>query len=440
MLVGSVLIQVLTICVSLAALFYYSEMVGWIVLAFIPIYSTLLLFFNPKIVSKQRDVLSHQAINESNYIDTITGISEIKNFNKERYFSTLTEGIFRLFQDKVYSLNKFRLQINFAVEAVSIAITLVVIAYCSFQVFSSDLQIGELVAILSLVGSVVPGLVAVTLFNIQIQEIKVVFDRMQEFTDIPPEKMQPNRTIGMPGYALELKGVTFYYPGTARLLHDIDLRVEKGHIKSLIGESGTGKSTLLQLIQRFYSPKDGKIYLDNHPVDEIDLSAYRSNIGVVPQEVKIFNGSLAFNIALSSESGEYERLDQWTIANGLDDYFKKFPQGYATILGEEGINISGGQKQVIGIARALFRNPSFLLLDESTSALDKNTEATILSIIQSAKANVGVLLLTHRIVTASKTDYIYILENTGIADHGKPSDLMMRDNLFSSFFKELEIY
>ena len=144
-----------------------------------------------------------------------------------------------------------------------------------------------------------------------------------------------------------------------------------------------------------------------------------------------------FNIALSEDPQEYEHLVKWCESIGFGEYFRKFPQGYMTLLGEEGANISGGQRQLVALARALYKKPKFLLMDESTSAMDINTERFVFELIESLKSQMGVLFVTHRIKTAAKADYIYILENGQISTKGKPGDLLHSDNLFSQEMNEI---
>ena len=190
-----------------------------------------------------------------------------------------------------------------------------------------------------------------------------------------------------------------------------------------MGESGAGKSTILQLLQRFYEPVSGIILANDLNIETLDLDDYRKGIGVVPQDIKIFNNYLLFNIALSEDPKELEQVPTWCQEHGFDQFFTKFPQGYMTLLGEEGANISGGQKQLVGLARALYRNPSVLLIDEGTSTMDRKTEQFIIDMIKRIKSDIAILMVTHRMKVAQQSDYVYVLENGEITKEGEPSEL-----------------
>lgn len=146
---------------------------------------------------------------------------------------------------------------------------------------------------------------------------------------------------------------------------------------ALLGESGSGKSTFLEILQKFYKPEAGQLRVNDQVWEEIDLKSWRDTIGVVHQDVKFFNGPLWYNICLSTNAEEAEKVVKFCRYSGFDKFFESFPQNYLTLLGEEGINISGGQKQLVSLARALYRKPQLLLLDEATAAMDRRTENSI---------------------------------------------------------------
>ena len=231
-----------------------------------------------------------------------------------------------------------------------------------------------------------------------------------------------------------MQNISFRFPGRKQILKDVSLHFNNGEMVALLGESGGGKSTLLQLIQKFYSPEAGTIKTD---ITTIDAQQWRETIGSVPQDLKIFNGNLLYNITLSDQPEDYQKAVAFCEDNGFGKYFQEFPQNYLTLLGEEGVNLSGGQKQLVVLARALFRQPKILLLDEATSAMDRNTENFILSLLQKAKSEMAILLVTHRIKTAQRCDRIYILEEGTIQSSGTPSELMLTENFYSESYREM---
>jgi len=434
---GDTLIQLLLGITSLAFVFTYSWQVGLLLLVFVPIYIFLVWKYTKPITTGQKEVMQAYAMNESNYVDTIQGIEVIKNQNKESVFSKITETIYGHFQSKVYDLGLVGNKYGVYTQIIGVIAMTGVLAFSSFLVIQETLQLGELVALLSMAGGLFPAIEAVARANIQIREAKIAFDRMYEFTAIEPETKEDDTAQEISNIErLQVENLSFRFPGRKQLLKNINLELNKGELVCLLGESGGGKSTFLQILQKFYFPEEGKISIDGHDYREIHTKTVRSKIGVVPQEIKIFNGSLLDNILLGETITDIKTLEDFMVSLGFDQYFKEFPQGYATILGEEGVNISGGQKQLVGLARALWSNPEILLLDEATSALDRKTERFVLNLLDRLKSYKLILLVTHRITTAAKADKIYILEKNAITSCGTPSELFENDNFFSEFYQE----
>ncbi|OEJ99529.1 peptidase domain-containing ABC transporter [Roseivirga misakiensis] len=434
---GDTLIQLLLGLTSIVFVFTYSWEIGVLLLSFIPIYLFVIWKFINPITAGQREVMQSYALNESNYVDTIQGIEVIKNQTKESVFSKITESIYGRFQNKVYHLGYIGLKYGIITQVVGVLAMTSILAFASFLVLRNKLQIGELVALTSMAGGIFPAIEGMTNAHIQIREAKIAFDRMYEFTSIEPE-FNPTITFQeiKEVQSLTVENLSFRFPGRKQLLKEFNLELRKGKTVCLLGESGGGKSTFIQILQKFYTQEGGCIKLDNQEYSEINTTAIRSKIGVVPQEIKIFNGSLLDNILLGVSDAEPKKIEAFMLKYGFDEYFNQFPQSYGTILGEEGVNISGGQKQLVGLARALWSNPEILLLDEATSALDRKTEQFVLTILKKLKESKLILLVTHRITTAAKSDKIYILENNTISQSGSPSELLKNGNFFSDFYRE----
>ncbi len=179
----------------------------------------------------------------------------------------------------------------------------------------------------------------------------------------------------------------------------------------MLGESGQGKSTLIQILQKFYAPESGRILVDGISLDKIGTSEWREQLGSVPQEPKIFNGSLLYNISLSDIPEILKQAIAFCEETGFGKYFNELPQSYLSLVGEEGINLSGGQKQLVALARALFRKPKLLLLDEPTSSMDKMMEEFVMGLLLKEKHERITILVTHREEPAKQCDKIIVLQN-----------------------------
>ena len=436
MLASSLIIDILVSIISLVFLFMYSWKIGIIALLSVPIYFYIIYRSNKKIIDAQRDVMQSYAINESNYINTIQGIATIKNDNKQDLFNKNNEIIFSNFQEKIFNLGKINITLSWQSGLASVFFLIGVLIYTSIEVFNKQIKLGELMAVLGIVGSLMPSIANLALVAIPINEAKIAFNRMFEFSSI--EKEIEEGIIINEINSIAIKNLSFRFAGRSELLTNINIEIKKGKLTAIVGESGSGKSTIGQILQRFYHFENGTILInDATHLSDIALNSYRNLIGVIPQDITIFNGNVLDNILLGATDTP-QNIIQFVKENGFEAYFNQLPQGIATLVGEEGVNLSGGQKQIIALARVLYKKPQFLILDESTSAMDRNTEKFSMNLIEKIKPSCAILFISHRLNTLKhNADTIYILENKTIIYKGTHNNLMQSDNFYSDYFKTI---
>lgn len=433
MLMSSLIIDILVSIISMIFLFGYSWELGIICLLSIPIYFYIIYRSNVKIIDSQKEVMQAYAFNESNYINTIQGIATIKNDNKQEVFGKANEHFFSNFQEKVFTLGKINITLTWQSGLASVFFLIGVLIYTSIQVFHKDIKLGELMAVLGIVSSLLPSIANLALITIPINEAKIAFERMYEFASV--EKEKEDGVLIREIRSISIQKLSFRFAGRGELFSNINLTIERGKCIAIVGESGSGKSTLGQILQRFYGFENGSIIVNNeHGLNEIELKSYRKLIGVIPQEITIFNGNVIDNILLG-ETDTPENIMRFLTAFGFDIYFNQLPQGLRTLLGEEGINLSGGQKQIIALARILYKKPQFLILDEVTSAMDRNTENFTMNLLEKMKSHCAIFLISHRLHTLKNiADRIYVLENKTITFTGSHNELMRSDNFYSKYF------
>jgi len=431
-------IDVLVVLVSFGFLFFYSWQVGVIVLISLPVYFFIIYRFNSKIIKSQKEVMQSYALNESNYISSMQGIATIKNYNRHSFFQKVNQLVFGNLQNKIVTLGKVNVRLSILAGIAGVLFLMAILSYTSFQVYDEQMMLGELMAILGIAGSLLPSITNLALISIPINEAKIAFNRMFEFTSIEKEKQG---TIALQNFnSLVLENLSFRFAGRSQLLKKVNLTVKKGEISAIVGESGSGKSTLGQILQKFYDFEDGTIKInEQYNLKEIKLSNWRDLVGVVPQEITIFNGNVLDNILLGKEDNPEDVL-QFCKQYGFEDFIKEFPQGYATILGEEGVNLSGGQKQIIALVRVLYKKPQLLILDEATAAMDRKTEKFSIDLISKLTKQMGVLCISHRLETLKKyADTIYVLENGETKISGSHEQLVKTANFYSDYWKELTV-
>ncbi len=409
LLTNTAVIDLLIILVSLGVVFSYSPVPGLICLAALPLFAGLAYHFTSPVAIQQKEMMGAYGLTESNYIDSISGISVIKSNGKENMFSEITRGIYSFFQEKVYQLGQTGNRYGMLGDLINTVVLLSLIGACSLLVIQNKMKTGELMAVVSIAGGFVASAARLTNTNIQVQEAKVAFDRMFEFTDSRTEDLISPNEQGFPTVeSITLSGISFRFPGRSQLLRNVSLTLRKGHITVLSGEVGRGKSVILNIIQRFYLPETGEITVnEKYNALEILLADWRRKISVVEQEVKIFNGLLIHNISMGDNlEGIPEFCRNW----GFEAFFNELPQGLLTKVGEDGLKLSGGQKQLVALARALYKNSEVLLLDEPTASMDRKTSAFVIDLLGKIKNDRLILMISHREdMTRAIDDEVYTL-------------------------------
>ncbi|MCY1635963.1 peptidase domain-containing ABC transporter [Marinifilum sp. D737] len=435
---GNIVIDALIAIISIVFLCIYSLQTGIIAIVGLPLFFILVYRFNRKIIAAQKEVMVSYAQTESNYISTMQGISDIKNFNKQRFFASTNKMIYGSFQDKIFSLGRINIKLGLLSGITGVLFLGAILAYGSYMVYADNLQLGELMAILSISSSLLPSVASLALVAIPVNEAKVAFNRMFEFVSLNPEQEDSGLQIHR-FESLEIKNLNFRFPGRKQLLSNINISLRKNELISIVGESGCGKSTLCQVMEKFYPRESGSILInEQYELNEISTTNWRSIVGVVPQEIHIFNGTVLDNICLANANEEAEQALKFCKKYGFHDIIETFPQSYLSIVGEEGINLSGGQKQVIALARALYKKPQLLILDEATSAMDRTTELFTLQLLERLKKEIAVVFISHRLhILHNISNCIYIIEENTIKAKGNHRELMSFNNLYSQYWKNI---
>lgn len=432
-IIGNIVIDALTAIVSFAFLLYYSWQIGLIALISLLFYFVLIYTFNNRIIKAQREVMQSYALSQSNYVVSMQGIAEIKNNNRIAFFRKLNQLFYGDYQEKMYQLGGINIKLSTLSGIFSILFLMAILGYSSFLVLSEQLKIGELMAILGISGSLLPTVSGLALITIPINEANVAFDRMYEFASLKPE--EKGNITDIPLHSLEIRNIAFRFAGRKLLLKDISLSIKKGECIAIIGESGCGKSSFIQILQKFYSFESGKITINESiQLADVKTEHWRNIIGVIPQDITIFNGNILDNI-LMGEEYKPGITESFFSSYNFSPFIQSLPQGYATILGEEGINLSGGQKQMIALMRVLYRKPQLLILDEFTSGMDRESEKFALQLLNTIKSEIAIIFISHRLYSIKNiADRIYIFSEGTIPLYGTHEQLLQTSNFYSDFW------
>ncbi|MBY5957791.1 peptidase domain-containing ABC transporter [Membranicola marinus] len=437
-LIADVMIDVIMILVASIAVMAYNLKIGFFVLAWVPIYGLIIWRYHSPIVKGQERVMKKYAENEHNFVQVVRGIAPIKSYRRESIFKQLTNQIFSTFQESIYTLSMIGARFNFISEVVGTFFLVSVLAWTSWSVYSGDMTAGALMAILQMTGLIMASAGNLAITNIQLQEARIAFNRMYEFTSLSKENTGTSTQTKSSAEFEELtvNALSFRFPGHHSLLKDVSFQVKKGEIIGIWGEIGSGKSTLFNVLLRFLKHESGQILINGKEHSEFSLDKLRSIIGIVPQTPIIFNGSLLDNILLGLPADTPEVLQEFLEAYHLDQQFSHFPNGLMTTLEEDGVNISGGQRRLISLARALYHNPQLLLLDEPTSDLDYRSVQYLFSVLENLRNRAGVIVLTHDVRMARQADRIYLLENGTIDTYGTHDHLLKDKNNYSQTWED----
>jgi ABC-type multidrug transport system fused ATPase/permease subunit len=269
----------------------------------------------------------------------------------------------------------------------------------------------------------------------QIQKALGASVRLREILDADIEMIDSsdqNKKF-RPLHSISLKDVNFHYPSRPDIpaLKSINLEIKSGQRIAFVGESGAGKSTTASLIQQFYQPSEGVISYDGIPASELGLSCIRASIGIVPQDIVLFGGTIAENIRYGNIHAEFDEIMKAAELANAKEFIERFPEGYDTIVGERGITLSGGQRQRIAIARAILKNPPILILDEATSSLDSSSEHLISEALERLMESRTTIIIAHRLSTIKNCDAIAVFDKGSIIEYGTHDALIVQNGVYA---------
>ncbi len=434
--------QLLVLLIGVPLIFILTPKLTVFMLLTFPVLVIAALFFGKfirKLSKKTQDQLA-----ASNVIveESLQSIAVVKSFTNElyevlRYKKSLNDVV-----KTAIHASKYRgLFISFTIFALFGGIV-AVSWYGAYLVQSKESSVGELFSFVlytTFIGGSIAGLGDI---YSQIQRSIGASERILEILDQTDEKSTPSHSLKLKGQ-IEFQNVSFEYPtrSDVKVLKDISFAIQSGEKTALVGPSGSGKSTIINLLMRYYPLSEGMIKVDTKNIADFNLTDYRSNIGIVPQEVILFGGTIRENIGYGKNGAtETEIVEAAKKANAWE-FIEGFPEKLDTVVGDRGVKLSGGQRQRIAIARAILKDPSILILDEATSSLDAGSESLVQEALEKLMENRTTVIIAHRLSTIRKADRILVIKDGRIAEAGSHAELTgMENGIYSNLLKiQLEL-
>lgn len=441
-IVNNFIRQVATIIALLAVMLSQSVTLTLISLVAFPIAFGVVY----RISYKLRNLSSHSLRLQESYMSQLTESLQyaklVKSYNAEDYeckrFNKLTNELYQLVKRQI-SLSNINAPMMEMLGTVGVA---AVIWYGGYQVMQGTTTIGTFFSFFGAALMLYKPIKSASGITSGLQQGLVcanrvfnVLDSKPTITDKPNALDLPNPIIGN----IQLRNVNFSYSETRQTLKNINIEIKGGTTVAMVGHSGGGKSTIMNLISRFYEPSSGEITLDGLNIQDIKLHSLRSKMSLVSQEVELFNETVRENIRYSKEDATDIQIQRAAELAAADEFIRDLPNGYDTVVGPRGLMLSGGQRQRIAIARAFLYNAPILLLDEATSALDPISEKVIQNAIYNLMQNKTCVVIAHRLSTVIKADTIYVISNGEVVESGKHQDLIKRNGIYAQLYvKQLE--
>lgn len=423
---------------SFALMFSYYWKLAMIMLAIIPVYILIYWITNRLNKKTERKIMERSADLESQLVESLNAVGTIKRFGLEGFANIKTETRFISLLHIGYTSALNSIFSGTSSQTVSRLFTIILLWSGTYFVIDQEITPGELMSFYAIIGYFTGPISSLIGANKSIQNALIAADRLFEIMDLEREETENKFKLTADKIDdITFKNVKFRYGTRVEVFNNFNLTIKKGKITAIVGESGSGKSTLISLLQNMYPLQSGSISIGSYNLKYIENKSLRELVSVVPQKIDLFAGNVIDNIAVGEFQPDMERILTICKSIGILEFIETLPNGFTTYLGENGATLSGGQKQRIAIARALYKQPKILVLDEATSSLDSTSENYIQKTIQKLRAeHKTIVVIAHRLSTVVNADTIVVLEKGKVLEQGSHKELYSKKRHYYNLWKQ----
>lgn len=431
----SIFIDSILIFIYLFMMFKYSTSLSVLVLIFSFILVVISIFNSYKVNQITNLELLQQALVQKSLNETINGILTIKSMGKEDIFYSNWKEPFNIQLNYSKEKGKWSTILSNISNIIQIVFPIFLIWYGSYSLANQNFTLGMLVAFNSLASSFMQPVISLSSSYTDIMVLKTYLNKLYDILTTKPEQGLTQKTYAIINGNITLKNIYFKYSKfDLYTLKNISLSISPGEKIAIVGKSGSGKSTLLKILLGLFTPQQGNVYVDDIDIKNINIRNFRKQIGIVLQEPQLFNSTIKENIVFGNRDIDDDHIEFVSKKAGILDIIKSLPLGLETIISEKGINLSGGQRQKIALARALINNPKILFMDEPTSSLDNEAEKDFMN--QIFKLDTTCVVISHRLSTIDKFNRIIVMNNGEIVEQGTHYDLLNHNGYYYNIYNK----
>lgn len=420
------IVNVFIVIFSFALMFTYYWKLALIILLVIPFYVAIYVVLNKFNKKVERNIMENAAELQTQLVESITHVRTVKEFGIEEFSNLKTENKFVKLLFTTYKSGLNGIFASTSTQFLASVFTVVLMWIGSGYVIDRAITPGELFSFYALIGYFTSPVASLINMNKTAQNALIAADRLFEIMDLEREETENKVELKRENIGdIKFENVSFRYGSRLEVFKNFNATFKKNETTAIVGESGSGKTTLISLLQNLYPIKEGKIYIGEYDTHFVHYQSLRKIVGVIPQQLNLFSGNIIENIALGESFPNIQKILDLSKQLGITDFVEKLPNGFETQIGENGAMLSGGQKQRIAIARALYKNPEILLMDEATSSLDTNSEKMVKAVIDNFKSEgKTIIVIAHRLSTIANADSILVMKNGSIVESGNHQNLL----------------